>query len=399
MTSRLRDRPRLRADRITVAVLTCLAACQGPSDVRTPIRTDSAGVEIVRWSHVPRVQSPDHQWTLRLIRSIRTVSDDPAAPPLLYDPRSLTRLPDGTIVVFDLAPAPLVVISPTSDSIVRAFGRVGQGPTEIYGGYPLLWPGGGSSFWVADRGNSRVTRFDLTGRVLDERPVRSPGTSLEWRPASAKLPVTAHLAFWGDEGRRDSVGVLDPGTGEIVPRYPLHREEARTATRAIWTPRGLWVPLGMGVLVTGRSSDGLFRVWGSRDELLRIIDMPLRQRALQEADLPRLADAMGGTRVTLSDFAESYPVTDILHAFGDSLFALRHTWVSHPEGDRVEEDVFKWRLVGWDGSYGGSITFPESFEPRWTDGRTVLGLRRDSLGVATIQEYRASPPRRQVSGR
>jgi hypothetical protein len=57
-----------------------------------------------------------------------------------------------------------------------------------------------------------------------------------------------------------------------------------------------------------------------------------------------------------------------------------------------DEDVFAWRLISSTGGYVGIIIFPIEFEPKWTDGRLMLGVLRDALGVATIQEYELVPP-------
>ncbi len=309
-------------------------------------------------------------------------------------------MPDGSLVVFDAGIRPLVVIGPDSDSLLAAFSNQGQGPGEIWGGYPLLWPAEPGSFWIADRGNNRVSKFSLRGHLLEERPLRStPGAvSLSWQVLQASGELLAHLHWFdsGGDGAVDSLAWLDPAEGRLHPFVPLWRSEPDRDPTVLnlWRPRSLWVGLPGRTVVTGRNHDTEYHVLGSNGELQRIIRLPLNPKMLTESERAELLQALGeqedsGRRV---EFAPSHPFTDILYAASDEAFALRHTWVVLAEGDEIPKDTFVWRVISVEGQYLGTITFPEGFDPKWTDGRYLLGLQRDSLGVATIQEMRLQRP-------
>ncbi len=207
----------------------------GPAVTRTV--TDSGEPEVVVLSDVPPTTDPSFAWSLVLRRSVRTGSPDPALDPLLFDPRSMTRLDDGTWIVADAGRRPLAIVPSDRDTVSLLFSRVGQGPGELYGGYPVLWPAGNGSFWVADRGNWRVFRFDTTGALLREVPLPSgPGaTSLSLIPRQITNRLFSQR-YTLPEGSDDAAGAHAslPWTSAREARRPWSgssREWTRRASR------------------------------------------------------------------------------------------------------------------------------------------------------------------------
>ncbi len=359
--------------------------------------TDSGEPEVVVLSDVPPTTDPSFAWSLVLRRSVRTGSPDPALDPLLFDPRSMTRLDDGTWIVADAGRRPLAIVPSDRDTVSLLFSRVGQGPGELYGGYPVLWPAGNGSFWVADRGNWRVSRFDTTGALLREVPLPSgPGaTSLSLIPRQITNRLFSQR-YTLPEGSDDAAGAhsvvaVDFGTGSQETLVRLEQGVDPPGIMVLWNHRALWTVLEDGHLVTGHDDDMTFAMRTLTGELVREVRVDLQPRPVDEADRRRILTELGRapSSVRLSEF---FPFTDIYLPFSDSVFAFRHTWVSHARGDVVPEGTLAWRLISTGGYYLGAITFPSDFEPKWTDGEVLLGILRDSLGVATMQEYALIPP-------
>ncbi|MEJ2204129.1 MAG: hypothetical protein P8170_08465, partial [Gemmatimonadota bacterium] len=188
-----------------------------------------------------------------------------------------------------------------------------------------------------------------------------------------------------------SVVSLDFGTGRTETLAHLEQGVDPPGIMVLWNHRALWTVLENGHLVTGHDDSMTFTIRTLSGAVQREVGVGLQPRTVGEEDRRRVLDELGRapSSVRLSEF---FPYTDIYVPFSDSVFALRHTWVSHPEGDSVPEGTFAWRLLSTGGHYLGSITFPAGFEPKWTDGELLLGVLRDALGVATMQEYRLVPP-------
>jgi hypothetical protein len=147
----------------------------------------------------------------------------------------------------------------------------------------------------------------------------------------------------------------------------------------------------------GRSDTGRFRHYDDDGALLGIIDVPL-----QPSPIPRdeeneileefLGVTQGSAPMRRPVIAERYPVYNYLFPVDDTLFALQQGSRSRPVGDEGLPD-FVWRVFSTTGSYAGAIVLPEGVAlPFWIEPGRIVGIQRDSLGVASIASYRVAPP-------
>lgn len=94
-------------------------------------------------------------------------------------------------------------------------------------------------------------------------------------------------------------------------------------------------------------------------------------------------------RATRQDFAEAFPIWSQIWPAGDSLFAIEHTrWASPADDPEIAPGVRVWRVFSVSGRYAGVVRFPAGFGyPYRVEDRRVIGIRRDAMGVATIESY------------
>ena len=114
--------------------------------------------------------------------------------------------PNGHVYVTDgYANARVLEYAANGDK-VRQWGTPGSGPGQFNLPHSIAIDDG--IIYIADRGNSRVQRFDLEGRFLSEWPV--PGN-----PFSLQL---ANGTLWVDIARREASGTLQPTLAKMELR-------------------------------------------------------------------------------------------------------------------------------------------------------------------------------------
>lgn len=398
--------------RPVATILACwLVATSGcgeaPTNAVPVFVSDSAGTPVYTLESLPRWDDPRYRWTLEVERSIYTGSDDPLDPPLLYRPRGLTRLPDGRLVVLD-ADEPLLVVLSGDEAderlVERRFARRGQGPGELMSSNAQLWPAGDDALWVFDAGNQRLSRFSASGDLEEERALVMGGNGgvAMLRPSDHSVFVWRVFMPDPETGELvDSVGRFDPDADHvdfIAPMAP--RPEARsrnTSPIALFFPKSWFAPVRAGVIV-GRSDSGRFRHYDDEGRLLGIIDVPMERSPVPgDAEGEILEEFLGVSRgSTLRSrpvISEEYPLYNLLLPVDDTLFALQQGVRSRPLGEDDLPD-FVWRVFSTRGSYAGTIVLPEGTAlPFWIEPGRIVGVRADSLGVASIESYRVEPPR------
>lgn len=204
-----------------------------------------------------------------------------------------------------------------------------------------------------------------------------------------------------------SVARVDATSGEITALAPLPDTPplppgARPGGVVHFQSRAVWAVLGSGLIVTGRTDQGTFRVYGQDGVPVREIRLPLVARPVRDADRAEIVaewqSFAGSLRYGVRDLVmyPEYDVFNSLDAFDDTTFALRHSRWSRPAGDpEIPRGEIVWRLVTVSGGYAGVVRFPQRFVPRaFGSGGRVLGVQRDSLDVADIVELRLEPPER-----
>lgn len=386
----------------SVALLCALSACDSSRVRPAVVVEDSAGVPVFRVTELPALDDPDWQWSLRLERAVRTGARTFDEEPLLYNPQRVLRLSDGTLVVLDAGEPRLAVVSAERDSVLARFGRTGQGPGEVLSSMGLLSPADGGSFWLVDPGNQRRTRYSLGGELLDEArlelggmgglAVQRPGTHQSFI-SRVFMSVDSGPAYLEDRVLR-----LDASEGrftEVAAMPPRHPTRAmNTSDFPFFAPQGGFAPLQSGGVIVGRSDAARFTHVDDEGSVLGIIDLPLRPRPLDPASVPQLAAQMGedyapAAQATRDDFYEAFPVWAQIWPLRDSVFAIEHTWLASPDRDPAPaRETRVWRMFSVRGEYAGVLRLPPGFGyPYQFDGDRLVGVTRDSLGVATIEAY------------
>ncbi len=362
--------------------------------------TDSAGVAIFTTTEMPAWDEVSLQWHLTLQREIATAAEGLSTMPMIFEPQGLTRFPDGTLVVLDGSGLRLVVIDAVRDSVTARFGPAGQGPGEIWSSNAQIWPEDEETLGVLDAGNRRVSYYSLRGELLRSNAVDIPGGggTMVQRPGTHEVFVWRYFRDPDTGQLTDSVLRLDVSSGPAVSVAPLSRSrDERFPGRPppLFSGSGTYVPIGSGGVVVGRTDVAEFRHFDDSGELRAVIRLPFERRALTLEDeriareqvatfAPSLADNLGDHNVLWSWVVP----------LGDSLFALDQTALTTPAGEpRIPLDTRVWRILSIGGRYLGSLVLPPNVRsPYWTDGERLLAVRRDSLDVATIVEYRLDRP-------
>lgn len=367
--------------------------------------SDSTGIPVYSLSYLPPWNDSSFVIGLDLERAIPTGGLSPSDEPLVYRPQGYARLADGRLVVLDGGSDRLVVLAADEATVEARFGPTGQGPGEILSANSLLWPGPASSVWVLDPGNRRLSRFLLDGSVEEERAIDILGMA----GLAVQRPGTFEPFFWkvfmgGAAGNEltDSIGRFESDAGRVVFFAPMapRTDERRTNTDQppVFAPMGWFSPVGDGVVV-GRNDTGRFRHYSETGELIGIIDVPMQQTPIDQAEesaiLQEFYGVVRGSVLARRRVADAYPLYHIMWPVNDSLFALQQSHRSTLAGEpRIPSAQIVWRVFSTRGAYAGSIIFPEGVaQPYWIDGDRVVATRRDPLGVATIESYRLRFPR------
>lgn len=397
---------RRRLIAIAASIVLPALGCSVETERSVPSVTvsDSSGIPIYGIGSPPAWDDPRFLWHVELERSVRTGEGRASDDPLLFNPQALMRFADGALVVLDAGDLRLALVHPERDSVIARFGRSGQGPGEILSSNGLLWPAEEGTFWLLDPGNQRLTRFSRTGDVVEERvaPILGMGG------LAVQHPRTHEPYFWrvfADPAsgllsdsvlRMDEDGNATPFAA-MPPRHPSR--ERSTSRFPFFAPQGDFAPLGTGGVVVGRSDIPSLQHRSAEGELLGILRLDLSPRAIGLSDKPGLIEEMAeeyppAARATVDDLADRFPLWSRLWAFSDSAFAMEQTRWSHPAGEPpIPSGQRIWRVLSVTGDYAGVVRFPTGFGyPYWIEEGRVLGIRRDELGVASIESYRLSPP-------
>lgn len=377
----------------TLAIALTLAACADDPPIDRVLVRDSAGVQVVESPELVTLSDDSHQWSLVLEREFRTADSHPSADPAIWEPENVARTDDGSLVVADLGPQRLVIVR--DGGVVSRFAQPGRGPGEITapgGGLAIRPMPDGSIVVVEMWGNRRIHRFTATGELIDDTPMEN--FSSRWSVGRTRDEITVQVATPGNrtgDPFAQHVSRLNLRTGEVEPLLTLARTvEPDPAGQPAGFPMRFWTAFPDGGFVTMRTDSAHIYVYGEDAALARIIRLPLTSAPMTLEIERRMRELY--PQYPVSDFAETRRMIRKLVSVDDSLFALEHSWSASALEDGVDGDTLAWRLISTTGHQRGTVRFPPSFDP-WlsTDGR-VLGVLRDSLGVATIQEYRLIPP-------
>ena len=388
----------------TVTLLGCSPSAEPP----TVTVGDSAGIPVYALSRLPSWDDPTYLWDVSVERTIPTVAEAPGAEPLLYQPQAYARLGDGTLVVLDGADLRIAILHPSRREVVRRFARSGRGPGEIWSSNSVIWTAGPDAFWVLDQGNQRLTRFNVSGAVEEERPIRLEGHSRYVTQDPVEHAPWFRNSFTVQQGDVwalvDSIGRLDLEVGGAVyiapmaPRVDEARFNPPRGPSDFLGPLHWFAALGPSGAVSGRSDSGRFRLHSIEGAVEGVIDIPMERAEVPELERLTLLEEIGAPRGPNRYVGERFPLYELMWGLGDSLFALQQSYTSTPRGEpriplsqRLKRVV--WRIFTTEGRYAGTVVLPDGvLQPYWIEPGRVIGTNRDKLGVVTIQEFRIEKP-------
>jgi hypothetical protein len=310
------------------------------------------------------------------------------------------RLDNGASVLGEEGGARLLYFG-ADGALRRSVGRRGEGPGEFR--LPQFLGHTGDTVWVYDYAQSRVTRFDAAGELIDIVNLTPP---LPSALAVGSLP-DGSLVFMGQwrsnvarnaQGlTRDTVAVVRYRNGvraatvaTIPGREFVQRAEAggrmvmsvaifaRRASAAIWGD----------AIVLGAQMDHSLRVVGSDGRDRQVIRWSGPDLTLTAGDVARWVDAQLATapRTSASGYVlfATAPVPEKQPAYGRILAdASGHLWVS--EYAAAEAEPSRWDVFAPDGTWLGPIRVPEHFRPLEIGRDWVLGVRLDSLDTQHLE--------------
>ncbi len=403
-----------------IACALVLAACRGNGAHRgVTVAIDSAAdtIRVTVAGEVPQ-------------RAVRHLVAEVSIAPAVDDTSLFARVREfdvdarGRFWVFDDGSQSILLFGADGE-FIRRIGREGAGPGEFRrnAGMVIL-PGDGLAEW--DSRNSRISRFDSTGRYLDAMPlpggfntpngirIDDAGRLYLVRPLSA--PRTGEifgrigLIRLGHEGHfLDSL--LPPDLDVPRMRYIARHDSSTMATSSRYAPTYLWTWLRHGAFVAGDGSayrlviaDGRGRPTVIRRELdpvpvpeaERVQEAALIRYELRRTDpgwqwdgppLPRWKAPLVGLeadrtgRIWAQVASASVALRDEeLRTPRDALDPLVHF------GMPVVYEVF-----APDGAFEGRIAFPPRVSFVEADGDLVWGLARDDNDLPAVTRYRITP--------
>ena len=139
-----------------------------PANHPSPIRTDSAGVEIVEHLSTSTAQ----RWLIghQPVVEVGNAEGDSAAE--LYQVRGTTRTSTGNVIVINGASQSLKVFG-ADGKYIRTIGRSGSGPGE-FSRISFVSALPGDSILVWDQSQQRLTLFDPDGVLVQTVPLIPP---------------------------------------------------------------------------------------------------------------------------------------------------------------------------------------------------------------------------------
>src|SRR6185295_14434689 len=149
------------------------------------------------------------------------VGDKCAVPPTLCGTTDLTFGPNGRLFISDGYGNARILEYTAEGKRVKVWGSAGTGPGQFNIPHGIATQG--NTLYVADRGNSRVQRFDLDGRYLGE------WTNLG-RPFALK--VAAGSLWVAGMSPTPVMLRVDPATGSVLEQTPATGPHAIDASES-----------------------------------------------------------------------------------------------------------------------------------------------------------------------
>lgn len=401
---------------VALALAACGGDARGTAVWEGSVR-DSAGVSIIE-NPARGIWTDESAWRLEEEVRIGVADGDPE---LQFG--SVTGLDvdaEGRIWVLDNQASRIRVFD-ADGTLLRAFGRRGQGPGELSPQAMGLFVGPDGGVLVADMANQRMLRVDTEGEPLETRPIdMTAGIPMLFAPGGdggvyqqvrlMALPGMAPI----EGGPRDFILALRPDgsiadtLAELASGTTFEFGAGGMPSIRIFSPENVWAVTTEGRLVTGVNSTyslELREPGGEPTMVLRresarrpVTDSDQRsfrqamRRAWTDAGMP---EAMAAQMEQAVQFEANWPALAALIPGPEGTL-----WVQRvdPDGEldpSAFEDLqnFQFGSRGWDvfdgeGRYLGVLQMPEGFTPRRVVADAVYGIHSDDLGIQRVARYR-----------
>jgi hypothetical protein len=378
---------------------------------------DSAGIRIVE-NPARGIWTDESRWHLHEELRIGVAEGDPE---LQFG--SVTGLDvdaEGHIWVLDNQASRIRVFD-AEGTLLRAFGRRGQGPGELSQQAMGLFVGPDGAALVADMANQRMVRVDAQGEPLETRPIDlTAGIPMLYGAGGdggiyqqvrlMSLPGMAPI----EGGPRDYILALRPDgsiadtVAELVSGTTFEFGEGGMPTIRIFSPENVWAVTTGGQLVTGVNSTYSLALREPGGEPTTILRRESARRAVTDSDQRSFRDAMrrawtdaGMPEAVAAQMEQGVQFEPNWPALAALIPGPEGTlWVQRvdPEGaldPSAFEDLqnFQFGSRGWDvfdreGRYLGILEMPEGFTPRRVVDNAVYGIHTDDLGIQRVARYR-----------
>lgn len=395
---------------IGLMALTFASCAPGESASDAVVQRDSSGVSIVE-SYSPR-WPPDAGWRLSddPLLSLGDASGDPADE--FTEVVDVQMDSEEGLVVADLMAAEIRFFS-GDGTRKRSFGRRGEGPGE----FQRIQKLGAvtDSVWVFDRGAQRITWLSdssgagelvhlvpprpalLQGRLSDGSWLVTP--LFELPPTDERLHGGIYrgrlpLLRYGADGQLSDTLLIVPGT-EMV--YVAEGDETRPWGLPPFGRRAAIAVGGSGLFV-GDQNRFEIREYDLSGQLVRIIRLPDVDLTLTDEEYSTTIEGrVGGVpeqvRPAVRSILSGLPRASERPAYAD--FMLDHAgnlWVvTLPTIDQRSRGRnlwgSDWNVFAPDGSWLGTVTVPQDFQPTAIGNQWIVGIATDSMGVNRVQVY------------
>lgn len=371
------------------------AGCSGePPKQATTVR-DSAGVELVT------VAEPSHVPTIDVDSTPEVRIGGEEEGQTLYRVADATRASDGSITLLDGASREVRFFS-AEGALERVVGGEGEGPGE-FDRFTSLSPFRGDSLFVFDLWLRRATIYDATGqlgRVLTLDPMVQPRDliplgedrllALVWSletfddvEGPYRLPY--HAVLMTPDGAVLDTAVVLAGTGgykvplegggyrDFAPLFIEDGHAAANQTGGVLGSAERWTFIRLSV-------EGAVR---------QIIRAPWMDRLVSPEEVEREKAAMVRPQSSADYRAlvATLEAPEMRPAYGDLLFASnKWVWAAEYRSLRTERDSpVRWLVFDESGALVGRATTPSRFTLFEVGDEHLVGVRRDSLDVETVE--------------
>lgn len=383
---------------------------------------DSTGVKIIT---IPGpLPEEGSKWVISSMPVLQIGEVEGGAPYLFVGLWDALRVPDGRIVAVDGGSFEIHVFG--SDGAHRGtFGGRGDGPEE-FGGPPWVSLARPDTLVVWDPGHFRLSRFDLSGELLNQVPLSKLVNSLDipplsngrvWQVASNGILLSTGSGPGGlpGPGLKDSerrILIVDGyrDTGIDLGEYPsggtLWERTSDGGLTGLPNPYAPYSAVGLGpepLLVTiADPRRWELRSFDRNGDLRRVLrssftsvavtsEMRTRER---EREL-KLAEAMGIPRVDAERALANLPVPEVLPPIG-SLFwdNSNNLWVGRRAGSFLSRPE-RYDVFDESGRWVASVNLPDNILELFEVGEDyVLASWQDDLDVVYLRLYGLSKTER-----